>query len=146
MTKLASFLSKEEEQEIVSAIRSAEKDTSGEIRVHIGSHTDENHFEHALQVFQQQEMHKTQLRNGVLIYIAVDDHTFVILGDEGINKAVADNFWDTTKDTMQAHFRKGDFKTGIVAGVLQAGNQLKKHFPYQQDDTDELSNEISRNP
>lgn len=144
MSEIQSFLSKQDEEAIVSAIKEAEKNTSGEIRIHIEAHTDEDHFEHALQVFQQLEMHKTELRNGVLIYIAVEDHKFVILGDEGINKVVADDFWNQTKDVMQNHFRKGDFKTGIVQGILQAGNELKAHFPYQDDDTNELSNEISK--
>lgn len=144
MSEIQSFLSKQDEEAIVSAIKEAEKNTSGEIRIHIEAHTDEDHFEHALQVFQQLEMYKTELRNGVLIYIAVEDHKFVILGDEGINKVVADDFWNQTKDVMQNHFRKGDFKTGIVQGILQAGNELKAHFPYQDDDTNELSNEISK--
>jgi uncharacterized membrane protein len=144
MTKLKNFLSKKDEKAIVEAIGQAEKSTSGEIRVHIEAHTDEDHFEHALKVFQQLEMHKTELRNGVLIYIAVNDHQFVILGDEGINKVVANDFWEQTKNVMQSHFRKGEFKQGIVAAVLQAGQELKAHFPYQDDDEDELSNEISK--
>ena len=144
MTKLKNFLSKKDEEKIVDAISQAEKNTSGEIRVHIEAHTDEDHFDHALKVFHQLEMHKTELRNGVLIYIAVNDHQFVILGDEGINNAVSNDFWEQTKDVMQAQFRKGNFREGIVAGVLQAGEELKTHFPYQADDQDELSNEISK--
>ncbi len=144
MSEFDHFLTKEDEKSVVVAIKEAEQNTSGEIRVHIEAHTDEEHFEHAQKVFAQLEMHQTELRNGVLIYIAVNDHKFVILGDEGINKVVADDFWDQTKDVMQAHFRKGDFKTGIVEGILQAGNELKTHFPYQDDDENELSNEISK--
>lgn len=144
MSKFENFLSKEDEKEIIAAIYQAEKNTSGEIRIHIEAHTDEDHFDHALKVFQELEMHTTELRNGVLIYIAVNDHQFVILGDEGINAVVATDFWNTTKDVMQTHFRKGDFKNGIIAGILQAGEELKAHFPYQEDDTDELSNEISK--
>ena len=144
MTKLKNFLSKEDEKAVVEAIEKAEKNTSGEIRVHIEAHTDEDHFDHALKVFEQLEMHKTELRNGVLIYIAVNDHQFVILGDEGINNVVANDFWEKTKDVMQAQFRKGNFKQGLIDGILQAGNELKVHFPYQSDDEDELSNEISK--
>ncbi|MBL4605650.1 MAG: TPM domain-containing protein [Flavobacteriaceae bacterium] len=144
MSDKQSFLSKQDEETIVDAIKQAEKNTSGEIRVHIEGHTDKDHFEHALEVFQRLEMHKTELRNGVLIYIAVEDHQFVILGDDGINKVVADDFWDKTRDVMQGHFKQGDFKTGIVDGILQAGKELKAHFPYQEDDTNELSNEISK--
>lgn len=142
--ELDTFLSKDDEAAIVAAIKEAETNTSGEIRVHIEAHTDEDHFEHALKVFQQLGMHQTEQRNGVLIYIAVIDHQFVILGDEGIDKVVADDFWNNTKDVMQTHFRKGDFKTGIVEGILKAGHELKSHFPYQADDVDELSNEISK--
>jgi uncharacterized membrane protein len=144
MSALEAFLSKQEEEGIVDAIKQAEKDTSGEIRVHLESSTKLDHYERALEVFQQLHMHETELRNGVLIYIAVTDHRFVILGDEGINKVVANDFWESTKDVMQTHFKKSDFAKGIVAGVLQAGKELKNHFPYQLDDEDELSNEISK--
>ena len=106
MTKLKNFLSKKDEKAIIQAIEQAENNTSGEIRVHIEALTDEDHFEHALKVFEKLEMHKTELRNGVLIYIAVNDHQFVILGDEGINKVVANDFWEKTKDVMQDHFKK----------------------------------------
>ncbi len=144
MSDINTFLTKEVESAVVAAIQEAEKNTSGEIRVHVEAHTNDDHYEHALQVFGQLEMHKTALRNGVLIYIAVDDHQFVILGDEGINAVVGDTFWNDTKDLMQDYFRKGDFKTGLVEGILKAGLELKAHFPYQQEDTDELSNEISK--
>ena len=80
----------------------------------------------------------------MLFYIAVNDHKFVILGDQGINDKVADSFWDTTKEMMQNYFRKGAFKEGLVEGILKSGQELKIHFPYQDDDTDELSNEISK--
>jgi len=89
-------------------------------------------------------MHQTKLRNGVLIYIAVSDHKFVILGDAGINKKVADNFWEETKNVMQSFFKKGAFKDGIVQGVLSAGQQLKEHFPWQSNGINELPNEISK--
>ena len=144
MSEFETFLSKHDEAAIVEAIKTAEKNTSGEIRVHIEAHTDEDHFEHAAKVFHELGMDQTELRNGVLIYIAVNDHQFVILGDQGINNVVPKGFWNSTKDVMQAHFKKGDFKQGIVEGVLRAGQELKAHFPYQQDDENELSNEISK--
>jgi len=122
----------------------AETNTSGEIRVHIEAHTDEDHYEHALKVFAELKMHKTELRNGVLFYVAVNDHKFVILGDQGINDKVTDDFWDNTKEMMQDYFRKGNFKQGLVDGILKAGHELKTHFPYEADDIDELSNEISK--
>jgi len=144
MSKKTPFISTQDEEAIVAAIQEAEKNTSGEIRVHIEAHTDEDHYEHAKKVFDELKMHETELRNGVLFYIAVNDHKFVILGDQGINDKVADSFWDTTKEMMQNYFRKGAFKEGLVEGILKAGQELKIHFPYQDDDTDELSNEISK--
>ena len=144
MSEFEHFLSKKDEEAIVAAIQKAENKTSGEIRVHIEAHTDDDHYEHAQEVFKQLEMHKTQLRNGVLFYLAVQDHKFVIFGDKGINEAVADNFWDAIKEDMQVEFRKGNFKKGLVNGILKAGEELKTHFPYQDDDTNELSNEISK--
>lgn len=144
MSEIENFLTHEEEEAIVDAIKIAEKNTSGEIRVHIEAHTDEDHFKHATKIFHELGMDQTELRNGVLIYIAVIDHQFVILGDEGINNVVPKDFWNTTKDVMQDYFKKGNFKQGIVEGVLRAGQELKVHFPYQQDDENELSNEISK--
>jgi uncharacterized membrane protein len=144
MTQLKNFLSKKDEEEIIEAIKQAERKTSGEIRVHIEAHTDEDHFDHALKVFEQLEMHQTAERNGVLIYIAVNDHQFVILGDEGINQVVPADFWNKTRDVIQSQFRQGNFKQGIIDGIHQAGKELKLHFPYQENDTDELSNEISK--
>lgn len=144
MSVVEDFLAKTDEEAIVAAIKKAEKNTSGEIRVHIEGHTDDDHYEHAKQVFAQLNMHETKLSNGVLIYIAVQDHKFVILGDKGINDVVPQNFWQETKDLMQAYFKKGQFKEGIIEGVLSAGKQLKTHFPYQSDDENELSNEISK--
>jgi len=144
MSKVEAFLTPEEEQEIISAIRIAETNTSGEIRVHIEASTKKNHNERSLEVFQLLEMHKTKDANAVLIYVAVKDKKFVIYGDTGINKVVSKDFWNTTKDVIQNHFKKGNFKQGIVDGILKAGQELKEHFPWQIDDEDELSNEISK--
>ena len=144
MSKVEDFLTQQEEQAIVEAIIKAEKNTSGEIRVHIESTTDLDHYERALAVFEQLKMHETEQKNGVLIYLAVADKSFVILGDEGINSIVETGFWDKTKDVMVEQFKKGDFKQGLIDGILSAGNELKKHFPWTADDTNELSNEISK--
>lgn len=145
MSKVEDFLTQKEEQEIVAAIRTAELNTSGEIRVHIeASSNNEDAFNRTLEVFHSLKMFETKQKNAVLIYVAVEDHQFVIYGDEGINKVVPINFWDTTKDVMQNHFKKGAFKKGIVEGILKAGEELKTHFPWQTNDVDELSNEISK--
>jgi len=143
MSKVEAFLSKEEEAEVVEAIRLAEKNTSGEIRVHIEKETSIAPIERAVVVFNELKMDNTRDRNGVIIYVAVKSKQFAIYGDKGINEKVADDFWNCTKDIMLEHFKNGNNKQALVDGIHNAGEQLKKHFPYQSDDTDELTNEIS---
>jgi uncharacterized membrane protein len=137
------FLSKEDENEIVAAIQLAEKNTSGEIRVHIEQTTSKDPFERALEVFYELKMNETELQNGVLIYLVIADKQFVICGDKGINDVVASDFWDCTKEIMANQFKQGNFKQGLIDGVTKAGEQLTTFFPWQADDTNELSNEIS---
>jgi len=143
MSKVEVFLTKEEEQKIISAIGIAEKNTSGEIRVHIEKETSISPLDRAMEVFRNLQMENTQERNGVIIYVAVKSKQFAIYGDKGINEKVPADFWDTTKDTIISHFKNGNFKQGLIDGILKAGEQLKTHFPYQDNDTNELSNEIS---
>ena len=144
MSHVEDFLTAEEEQEIIEAIVASEKNTSGEIRVHIEATSKIDHFSRAQQLFHFLKMDNTKEGNGVLIYVAVDDKKFVIYGDTGIDRAVPKGFWDTTKDAMASHFTKGDFKQGIVEGVLMAGKELEAHFPWNHNDTNELSDAISK--
>jgi uncharacterized membrane protein len=144
MSKTEAFLTKEEESAIVEAIRVAEKETSGEIRVHIEKKTSKVPFDRALEVFHELGMDATELKNGVLIYLAVADKKFVICGDQGINEVVPVDFWDSTKDIMATQFKIGNFKQGLIDGITKAGEQLRHHFPYENGDTNELSNEISK--
>jgi uncharacterized membrane protein len=144
MSKVEDFLTKAEEQEIVEAIGVAEKNTSGEIRVHIEKETSVAAINRAMEVFRNLNMENTQERNGVIIYVAVKSKQFAIYGDKGINEKVGADFWNTTKEAMQNHFKSGNFKQGLIDGILKAGEQLKTHFPYLNDDTNELSNEISK--
>lgn len=143
-SKTEAFLSDGDEQEIIQAIAKAELNTSGEIRVHIEDHCDLDVLERAKQVFFELEMDKTAARNGVLFYVGVSDHTFAILGDEGIDKVVEGTFWDSTKNIVIENFKKQQYKQGLIDGILQAGERLKKFFPLLEDDTNELSNEISK--
>jgi uncharacterized membrane protein len=138
------FLTTNEEQEVIEAIRIAELNTSGEIRVHIEKTSKGDATNRALEVFHTLKMDNTKLQNAVLIYVAVEDKNFVIYGDKGINDVVSENFWDSTKDIMQYHFKAGNFMQGLVEGVLKSGEQLKKYFPYTDLDTNELINEISK--
>ena len=144
MAKTEAFLSKEDEQEIVQAIVSAEKNTSGEIRVHIEERSEKAPLDRAQEVFFELHMNETKDRNGVLFYVCVADKKFAIIGDEGIDKVVESDFWDCTKDIVISNFKEANFKNGLVEGVLRAGDRLKKFFPYQSDDMNELSNEISK--
>ena len=138
------FLTKEEETEVVDAIRIAEQNTSGEIRVHIEKETSIAPMERAVEVFHLLQMENTQERNGVLIYVATQSKQFAICGDQGIHQKVTNSFWDSTKEVMLNHFKMGNNKQALVDGILKAGEQLKNYFPHQEDDTDELSNELSK--
>lgn len=144
MSRVEDFLTKEEEAEIVEAIRVSELNTSGEIRVHLEKKSSIAHLDRAMEVFHFLKMDNTYDRNGVLIYIAVKDKTFVIYGDRGIYNKVPHDFWNSTKEIIQHHFRNNEFKKGIIEGIFKAGEQLKKYFPYDKNDKNELSNEISR--
>ena len=144
MSKVEAFLTKAEEQEIVEAIGVAEKNTSGEIRVHIEKETSIAAIDRAMEVFRSLNMENTQQRNGVIIYVAVKSKQFAVYGDHGIHDIVGDDFWNSTKDVMQNHFQNANFKQGLIDGILKAGEQLQRHFPHQDDDKNELSNEISK--
>ena len=137
------FFSKQEKEEIKAAVKEAELSTSGEIRVHIDNHCKEEVMDRAAWWFAKLDMHKTELRNGVLFYLAVKDHKFAILGDAGINAVTPDDFWDHIKEKMLDHFSEKAFAPGLQEGILMAGQALKEHFPYQDGDVNELSDEIS---
>ncbi len=128
---------------IVAAIKAAEKETSGEIRVHIEKVCPDNVLDRAAWWFKKLGMHKTRARNGVLIYLAIRSHQFAIIGDEGINKVVPGGFWDVLKNQMEQDFKAGKFVEGISYAIMETGRLLKHHFPYFQEDTNEQPDEIS---
>ncbi|MEM9679231.1 MAG: TPM domain-containing protein [Bacteroidota bacterium] len=144
MDEIESFLSADDEQEIIDSIRIAEKNTSGEIRIHIENSSKLSSIDRAKEVFHYLKMGNTKLQNGVLIYLAVEDHEFAIYGDQGINSKVKSDFWENTKDIMQDHFRNSDFKKGLIEGVKDIGKQLETYFPWHDSDVNELTNEISK--
>jgi uncharacterized membrane protein len=133
----------DEQQRIQQAVADAEKSTSGEIRVCMEKTCSENPLDRAAKYFAQLEMHKTKLRNGVLIYVATVDRKFAIIGDAGINNIVPPDFWDGTKEEMLSHFKYGNLVEGIVTGIAKAGEQLKKYFPHQRNDKNELPDDIA---
>ena len=143
--KPSDFFSTEEKKQILEAIRNAEMNTSGEIRVHLEKKCKGNVLDRAAFIFHKLEMHKTKQRNGVLFYLAIENHKFAILGDAGINKVVPPDFWDSVRDLVLAKFKSGDYAAGLTEGILLAGEKLKEFFPYQSDDVNELSDDISFN-
>lgn len=144
MSQVEDFLTETEEEEIIEAIRKAEENTSGEIRVHIEQSCDMDVYEHALEVFHFLKMDNTKLQNGVLIYVAVANKEFVIYGDKGINDLVDSNFWNSTRDKIAQQFKNSNFKQGLIDGVIEAGKVLSKHFPWQHGNPNELDNSISK--
>lgn len=144
MPHIEDFLTSEEETEIIEAIRIAERNTSGEIRVHIEQNYNGDIFNHALEVFHFLKMDNTIQRNGVLIYVAVNNKSFVVYGDKGINEKVGENFWNSTRDKIQQHFKNGNFKQGLIDGVSKAGQELSEYFPWEHGDRNELDNTISK--
>ncbi|MDR1755537.1 MAG: TPM domain-containing protein [Culturomica sp.] len=130
-------------KEMVAAIREAEQGTSGEIRVHIAGHCKENILDGASRTFARLKMHKTALRNGVLIYVALQDRQLAIIGDAGINSTVPAGFWDGIKEQMVEQFRQGRVSEGICEAIRRVGEQLKIHFPRGEEDKNELPDEIS---
>ncbi len=138
------LFTKEQQAQIEAAIKQAETDTSGEIRVHIERHIEEDVLDHAAFIFEQLEMHKTKLRNGVLFLVVVEDRQLAIIGDAGINAKVKEGFWDEIRDHMVSLFKQGRYTEGLSEGILMAGKALKEHFPYdKKSDKNELSDEIS---
>jgi uncharacterized membrane protein len=141
--KASTFFTEEQQAQILAAVKEAENETSGEIRLHIETRCTEDVLDRAAWLFKKLGMHKTAERNGVLFYLAVEDRKFAVIGDSGINAKVPEGFWNCVKDLMQERFREGKFTEGLSQGIILAGVHLKEHFPYKKDDRNELPDEIS---
>ncbi|MCF6174237.1 MAG: TPM domain-containing protein [Victivallaceae bacterium] len=140
---MAGLLDKISESKIIAAIKQAEKETSGEIRVHLQKKLKDPIMLAARQRFELLGMDATELKNGVLIFVAVKAKQLAIIGDKGIDDCVPDDFWEETLSEMKNYFKADDMIGGIEAGILKAGHALQKYFPYQHDDINELSDEVS---
>lgn len=143
MSKVEDFLTSAQEQEIIEAIRLAEKNTSGEIRVHLEKSTEKDTLERAKEVFCFLKMDETKQQNGVLFYVAVDDKKFSVIGDKGINEVVSNTFWNSIKDKVVEKFKNNNYTEGLKLGIIETGKKLKQYFPYQHDDKNELPDSIS---
>lgn len=137
------LFTKEQKEDIRQAILNAELDTSGEIRVHIETSSNGEVLDRAAFLFDKLGMQKTEKRNGVLFYLAVKNRRFAVIGDKAINAIVPDTFWDDLKNLQLNYFREEKFTEGLIEGISKVGTYLKKHFPYETDDVNELSDEIS---
>lgn len=137
-----SIFNTQEQELIAQTIADAEKATSGEIRIAVEKYCKIDAYDRATAYFHELGMNETKLHNGVLIYLATEDHKFAIIGDKGINSVVPADFWETTKIAMRAHFTAGKMCDGIIAGIALAGEKLSAFFPNQSDDVNELPNEI----
>ena len=137
------FFTIEQKEDIRQAILNAELDTSGEIKVHIENRCKGDVMDRAAYIFKLLGIHKTEHRNGVLFYLALENRKFAILGDKGIHAKVPENFWDTVKQTLLNQFRDEKFTEGLVEGITMAGHKLKEHFPHRADDVNELSDDVT---
>ncbi|MHC4146591.1 MAG: TPM domain-containing protein [Planctomycetota bacterium] len=136
------FLSEAESAKINSAIKEAESKTSGEIKLVMARHCWGNVKAKASKIFKQLGLDKTQERNCVLVLFIVTNREFLIYGGQGIHEKAGQEFWDDIRDKMAAAFKQDEFGDGISRGVRLIGERLSQYFPYQRDDTDEISDEI----
>lgn len=132
------FFSERERHGIIAAIRQAESQTSGEIRVHVEGRCPGDPALRAQQLFAALGMHRTMRRNGVLLYLAARDRKFAVVGDEGIHRAVPDRFWEEVAAEMERHFRAGRFLEGMCGVIERIGAELARHFPRTPEDRNEL--------
>lgn len=137
------FITDADKAVLVKEIEAAELRTSGEIRVHIESNCSSDPVERAVSVFNTLKMYRTKDRNAVLIYIAYHSRKLAIIGDSGINTVVPEGFWDDVKEVLVKHFASDQVVEGLKQAISMAGTKLKEYFPYQTNDTNEQSNEIS---
>lgn len=137
------FLTADQQKTVVDAVRFAENGTSGEIRIHIEGECNTAPLKRAEELFGRLGMHKTKLRNGVLIYVACNSKLFAIIGDKGINEVVPENFWEDVIRIMSIRFREGRFAEGLAEAIAASGEKLKRFFPISKDDINELPDEIS---
>lgn len=140
---MVKFFTKEEQQRIIDKIREVETKTSGEIRVHLARNAGEPILQDAVRVFQRLGMQDTKARNGVLIFMVPKKHRFAIVGDEGINEVLPAHFWENVVEEAESQFRQRKFLEGVCQAIDRIGEHLAAHFPYEEEDVNELPDELS---
>lgn len=144
MASAKHFLMEAEKNSIVAAIRKAELHSSGEIRVHIDDRCDNDAYDRAVKVFQHLDMDKKIFRNAVLIYIAVKDRKFSVIGDEALHEKVGKDFWKNITEQLHNDFQMNNIGTGICNAIDTIGVALLKYFPAIDElDRNELPDDIS---
>ena len=140
------FLHALDNDRIAAAIAAAEHKSRGEIRVHVSNQPAPEVEDAARAQFEKLEMTRTDLRNGVLIYVAPVSQKFAVIGDAGIHERCGPTFWADIAAAMEADFRAGRFTEGIVKGVQEAGTALARYFPREgtKPDVNELANDVTR--
>lgn len=138
------YFSDAEQAKVVEAIQTAEKRTSGEVRVYVESRCEYvNPLDRAAEVFYGLKMEQTALRNGVLVYVAMKDRQLAIFADENIYKMAGQEFWNEEVRHMLRDFNKTDYAAGIATVVLEIGAALEQFFPYDGvTDKNELPDEM----
>lgn len=137
------FLAALEQQRVIDAVAAAETRTSGEIRVHIQPRGGGDIRKTAEKTFERLGMTRTDLRNGVLLFIACEEQRFVILGDKGIDEKVPAGFWDEIAAKLTIRFKSGELTDGIVEAIHSAGEALRHDFPRSERDLNELTNDLN---
>lgn len=143
MDTIDSYFLESDKNVILTAIREAESYTSVEIKIHVEMVCEIDVLDRASEVFSELDMHKTKLRNGVLIYLAVKDNTFAIIGDKGISEKIENLHWGEIKDHLTARFKAKEFVLGLTDGVRMIARQLMDYFPSDENEQNEISDEIS---
>ena len=142
--KKKEFFTDEEKQSIVDAVRIAEQRTSGEVRVFVESHCRYvNAIDRAVEIFENLQMQRTELRNATLVYVAIKDRQLAVYGDEGIHQKVGNEYWANEVMKMINAFNRDNIAEGIRQCVLNIGEALAMHFPYDRGtDKNELPDDI----
>ncbi|MDZ7771945.1 MAG: TPM domain-containing protein [Balneolaceae bacterium] len=137
------FLTDEQEQTVVRAIAQAEKQTSGEIRIHMEEHAPREPLERAARLFHELGMDQTEEQNGILIYVATEDHKVAVYAGKGVHRQVEDHFWNDVLQLILEHFREERHAEGLIAAVEKSAAKLAGMYPYARGDVNELTNKIS---
>ncbi|WP_185145142.1 TPM domain-containing protein [Chryseobacterium viscerum] len=140
---MGNFLTNQQIASLVEAIQSAEDHSTGEIRVHIDSNTENRDAKTAFDVFKKLDMDKTADRNAVLFHVNFEKKYLTIIGDIGIHEKVRQSYWDHLHDYITAEFAKGNYHKALKSAILETGLELKKYFPVEGENPNQLSNEIT---